>query len=129
MSDPTDCEAGYDEWLDAIAAGEGYSLVCTEGHGSLPPRRSCPECGDLELTEEPLPEVGTVVTFTVIHVPTPQFEGNAPYVTAIATFGDVRVTGILRGVDPERVGTGRSVRLDVAKDDGERRLVFRPASA
>jgi uncharacterized OB-fold protein len=129
MSEPIDREDGYDEWLDAIAADEGYYLACGNGHGSLPPRRACPVCGDLDLEEEPLSEPGEVVTFTVVHVPTPQFEGEAPYVTAIAEFGPARVTGIVREMDPGAVETGLSVRPDVEEADGERRLVFRPASA
>lgn len=124
MTEPTDREEGFDEWLDAIAAGEAYYLACSEGHGSLPPRRACPVCGDLELTETPLEAPGTVVTFTVVHVPTPQFEGQAPYVTAIAEFGPVRLTGIMRGIEPEAVETGLSVRPDVREDGDERRVVF-----
>jgi Predicted nucleic-acid-binding protein containing a Zn-ribbon len=92
-------DAGYDEWVDALADGRGYALVCPEGHGSLPPRRTCPECGATTFSEEPLPERGTVETVTVVHVPPPQFADDAPYATAIAAFGPVRLTGVLRGVD------------------------------
>lgn len=90
--------AGYDEWLDALGDGEGYALVCPAGHGSVPPRRLCPECGSTTLTEAPLPAVGTVETATVVHVPPPRFADDAPYVTAIAAFGPVRLTGVLKGV-------------------------------
>lgn len=119
-------EEGYDDLLDAIDGDEGYYLECPEGHGSLPPRRVCPVCGGRDLAERPLPGTGTVVTFTVVHVPTPQFAGEAPYATAIAEFGPVRLTGIVVGADPDAVETGVTVRPGVRAIgvDGARRLVF-----
>lgn len=127
MTDDAARDGGYDELLDALASGEGFYLECSAGHGSLPPRRVCPVCGERGPAERPLPDTGTVVTYTVVHVPTPQFEGEAPYVTAIAEFGPVRLTGLLVDVDPDAVETGAAVRPDVrAADDGRRRVVFEP---
>ena len=123
-------DAAHDDWLDAVADGVGYALVCPEGRGSLPPRRVCPECGATSLSEEPLPDEGTVETFTVVHVPPPRFADDAPYVTAIAVFGPVRLTGVLRGVDADddAVPLGLSVDADVGtrETDGGRVVVFRP---
>lgn len=137
-------DAGYDEWVDALADGRGYALVCPEGHGSLPPRRTCPECGATTFSEEPLPERGTVETVTVVHVPPPQFADDAPYATAIAAFGPVRLTGVLRGVDvgeketssdadtagDDPIAIGAPVEAGVeARDTDERRTVtLRPAT-
>ncbi|MDZ5810987.1 OB-fold domain-containing protein [Halorubrum sp. AD140] len=123
-------DAAYGEWLDALANGAGYALVCPEGHGSLPPRRVCPECGSADLSREPLRETGTVETFSVVHVPAPRFADDAPYVTAVVDCGPVRVTGVLRGVEPDAgaVAVGLSVRPGVEErvTDGERLVVFRP---
>lgn len=140
-------DAGYDDWLDAVAGGEPFFLRCAEGHGSLPPRRVCPHCAG-ELTETPLAESGTVVARTAVHVSTPQFAAEVPYVTAIAAFGAVRITGLVRSEgsdstatggdvpadDRDRVlsdaavGIGDEVTVDVeTPDDGQRILVFRPA--
>ncbi|TKX76867.1 nucleic acid-binding protein [Halorubrum sp. SD626R] len=122
--------AGYDEWLDAVADGEGYALVCPDGHGSLPPRRVCPECGSTELSREPLAATGTVETQSVVHVPSPRFAEDAPYVTAIADFGPVRVTGVVRGIDPEpdaiEAGDELEASVGTRETDGERIVVFRP---
>jgi uncharacterized OB-fold protein len=123
--------AGYDEWIDALATGNGHALVCPEGHGSLPPRRVCPECGAADLAEEPLPETGTVETYTVVHVPSPRFADDAPYVTAVVRFGPVRLTGIVRGIDPagdDAVDVGATVEADVGEreTDGGRIVTFRP---
>ena len=114
--------AGYDEWLDAIAEGDAYYLECENGHGSLPPRRICPECGATDLEETPLPDTGTVETYTVVHVAAPSFVDDAPYTTVIADFGPVRVTGVA----DEDVDVGTEVALAIGKTEtaDERLLRF-----
>lgn len=127
MSDVAD--AGYDEWLDAAAEGRAYYLECSNGHGSLPPRRVCPDCGSADLAETPLARTGEVETYTVTHVPTPAFEEDAPYATAVAAFGSVRVTGQIVGIDLDSVEPGLPVALTVtvSETDGERLVAFEPA--
>ena len=128
---PTDRE--YADWLDALADGDGFALVCPDGHGSLPPRRVCPECGSTDLSREPLDETGTVETCTVVHVPSPRFADDAPYVTAVVDFGPTRLTGVVRdgGEDetPE-VAIDDAVTVEAGErvTDGERLVVFRPAT-
>jgi uncharacterized OB-fold protein len=123
---PSERVAGYDGLLDAVDSGEGYYLACDEGHGSLPPRRVCRECGDDMLSQEPLPETGTVETFTQVHVPGPQFAGETPIV-AIADFGPVRLTGRMRAAAAD-VEVGTRVSLTVATSPaGERHLAFERA--
>ncbi|ADQ67943.1 nucleic-acid-binding protein containing a zn-ribbon [Halogeometricum borinquense DSM 11551] len=124
-------DGGYDEWLAAIGDGEGYYLACPDGHGSLPPRRTCPHCGAMELEKTPLPESGTVETFSEIHVAGPDFASQTPYVTAIASFDAVRLTGVLRGVldeDGPDPSVGMSVEVHTAEnpDTGDTMVVFRP---
>jgi hypothetical protein len=117
-------DAGYDEWLDALDDGEGYYLACEEGHGSLPPRRVCPHCGSPDLSEEPLPESGTVETFTVVHVPAPSFADEAPYATVVADFGEVRLTGVLGGDAVEEVEVGSTVEASAdVNEKNESRMV------
>ncbi|WP_338728158.1 OB-fold domain-containing protein [Haladaptatus sp. DJG-WS-42] len=121
-------DAGFDDLLDAIEADEGFYLRCANGHGSLPPRRACPHCGDQHLTEEPLAESGEIETYTVINITTPEFEEDTPYVTAIVDFGPVRLTGQVRGIDPDDVSTGLVVgpSIEQTATMGERLVVFRP---
>ncbi|HET7324210.1 MAG TPA: OB-fold domain-containing protein [Halococcus sp.] len=122
----SDANEGFDDFLDAVSAGEAYYLECAEGHGWLPPRRICPECGSRDLTEQPLPESGTIKTHTTVRVPAPSFEEDAPYTTAIADFGPLRVTAQID--DPDEVETGLTVGLDIGESmtTGERVLVFQP---
>jgi len=118
---------GFDDWLDAIAADEAYYLECPSGHGSLPPRLVCPDCGATDLSESPLADVGEVVTYTVVHVGTDAFDGQTPYVVAIAEFGDVRITGLVRGIDPDDVEIGAPVEVTVGENPttGDRVVVHR----
>ncbi|MFP9061492.1 Zn-ribbon domain-containing OB-fold protein [Natrialbaceae archaeon A-chndr2] len=121
MSDDS-TQTAHDDFLEALADGEGYSLACPEGHASLPPRYGCPDCGTTDLEERPLPESGTVTASTVIRVPAPAFVEEAPYVLAIAEFGPVRLTGKLLGIDPDEedieTGTPVSVTTDrVGEED------------
>jgi len=122
--------ADRDAWLDALADGDGYALVCPDGHGSLPPRRVCPECGSTDMSREPFRDAGTVETFSVVHVPSPGFADEAPYVSAIVDVGPTRLTGVLRGVDAEsdavEVGVRVAVAVEERSTDGEPLVVFRP---
>ncbi|NUC73152.1 Zn-ribbon domain-containing OB-fold protein [Haloterrigena sp. SYSU A558-1] len=121
-------DAGFDEWLDAAEEDRAYYLACPNDHGSLPPRRVCPDCGATELEDLELPDSGEIRTFTVTHVPTPAFEEDAPYATAVARFGPVRITGQVVGIDLEDVETGLEVEIEVTVSEttGERVLGFSP---
>ena len=126
MSEPGN--AGYDEFLEALETGDGYYYACSNGHGMLPPRRVCSHCGDRDLETLPLPETGEIVTHTTVTVPTPAFDDDAPYVTALAAFGPVRLTGIVRGVDPADVDIGDAVMATVEPSEttDNRTITFRP---
>jgi Predicted nucleic-acid-binding protein containing a Zn-ribbon len=128
VSDETARDGGFDDWLDAIETGEPYYLECEEGHGTLPPARVCPSCGATNLMETTLPDAGAVETFTIVNVAAPQFDEDTPYVTAVADFGTVRLTGVLRGMDHDdiEVGTTVGVEIEETVTTGERVLTFRP---
>ena len=119
-------DGAYDDLLDAIEAGEASYLECGNGHGWLPPRRICPECGSRDLVEEPLPDVGELVSFTEVAVPAPAFSDDAPYLTALADFGPVQVTGLLRGAEDPAVGDVVGIQVGERLTTGDRAIVFRP---
>lgn len=128
MSEETARDGGFDDWLDAIDDGEPYYFECADGHGALPPARVCPECGSTDLSQADLPASGAVDTFTIVNVAAPQFADDTPYVTAVADFGKVRLTGVLRGMDHDDVAVGTTVGVGVEETEttGERVLTFRP---
>lgn len=122
-------DAGYDDFLDAVTTGDGYYLRCSNDHGWLPPRRVCPMCGDRTLRETPLPAEGTILVTSTVHVTTPQFSDDAPYVVALAEFGPVTLTGQLREVDNDDVERGMAVEPTVVRSatTDDRLLGFTPA--
>ncbi|MCQ4333684.1 OB-fold domain-containing protein [Natronomonas sp. F2-12] len=120
-------DAGYDDFLDALAESEPYYLESPSGNGWLPPRRIDPETGEREFTEEPLPETGEILTSTVTHVAGPSFAADAPFVVAVADFGPVRITGQVRGVDNEDVEIGQTIEIGIGESEsGDRLVVFEP---
>ncbi|VTT88069.1 Vng0676c [Halorubrum sp. DM2] len=131
-ADAASTDREYAEWLDALADGDGFALACPDGHGSLPPRRVCPECGTADLSRESLDGTGTVETYSVVHVPSPRFADDAPYATAVVDFGPTRLTGVYRegGDAAPDPAIGDRVTVDVGErvTDGERLVVFRPAN-
>jgi len=118
-------DGAYDDWLDAVEAGEPFYLECANGHGLLPPRRICPECGSRSLAERPLPATGEILTHTTVTVPAPAFADDAPYVTAIADFEGVRLTGVV-AAPTDDVESGAMVSASLGETDtrGERVLTF-----
>ncbi|UTF54785.1 Zn-ribbon domain-containing OB-fold protein [Natronosalvus rutilus] len=125
MTDET--TGGYEAFLEAVDEGEPFALACPNEHWWLPPRRICPTCGATELTPEPVPTVGALETYTRIEIPPPGFGDDAPYTTAVAAFGLVKMTGLLRGVDPDDVEVGQQVTLSLEETAaGERVVAFRP---
>ncbi|ERH04647.1 MAG: putative nucleic-acid-binding protein containing a Zn-ribbon [Halorubrum sp. J07HR59] len=115
----------HDDWVEALADGEGFYLQCPDGHGSLPPRRVCPTCG-ASLSKTPLPRTGTVETYTTVHVASPEFAEDTPYLTVIATFDSVRLTGVMLETAPEAVSSGCDVEPLVVQTDttGDRTIGF-----
>jgi uncharacterized OB-fold protein len=122
-------DSGFDDFFDALTEGNPYYLKSPSGNAYLPPRSVDPETGETELSREPLPETGEVITQTVTYVAGPRFEDNAPFAVVIAEFGQLRITGQMRDVDPESVEIGDEVELGVEESEtsGERVPVFYPA--
>lgn len=99
----SDTRSSFASFLDAIEAGNPFHLTCPNGHGLLPPKRLCPECQDQSLSRERLSETGDIVTYTTVLVPAPRFSDDSSYVTAIADFGPISITGHLLLEDTDRI--------------------------
>ena len=93
---------------------------CTRcGRVHFPPRLICDACGCREFEEVTLPREGKVLTWTVIHVPPPRFDLEAPYVIAIVELedgvrqdaGQVRLTCQVVDCDPEELAVDAPVEL------------------
>lgn len=118
----------HEEFCRAIETGEGFYLACPNGHGAVPPRRVCPHCGVQSLTTQALPDTGRVQARTVVHVGTSAFTDSVPYITAIAEFGPVSLTGVVTGAPPDAVEQGTEVTVGTKRTEERERptLVFEP---
>lgn len=77
--------AGYatSKFLRSIKEGQlvGQRSPKT-GKVIVPPRGSCPETGEPTVEEVTLQDTGTVITFTVVHLPIPNNPVKPPFVVA-----------------------------------------------
>ena len=122
--------AWFDDFTDAIAAGGHQYLVCEAcGDASLPPRRFCPACGSTDLTREPLPDRGKILSYTEISVTIPKFHGETPYTVVLVELKEgVDLTGQLREATAEDIALGDEVILNTEpRDDDVSLITFRPA--
>ncbi len=109
-------------WYESFAAAVDreepqYRRCAACGESGLPPRQTCPTCGEPEMIDAPLSMSATVVAATEIHVTTPKFEGEAPYTVVIAEFDEnVRLTGQLSGNEDVRPGDGVTVGVERRED-------------
>lgn len=120
----------YRRFVESIERGEPTYVDCPEcGMAELPPRTTCPGCGNPNPEVRPLSRVAEVETFTEILVPIPRFEENVPYTVVVAAFDEgVKLTGQLRETD--EVDIGDPVRLGVEEyTDGEKIVTFTPVSS
>lgn len=76
----------------------------------FPPREICTECKIPNLERYDLKGEGTIVTYTIVHVPQEGFEEQIPYVMAIIELVDgPKLTAQIVDCDPEEVEIGKKV--------------------
>lgn len=80
---------------------------------TVPPRSTCPHCGNSDLAWTELPNKGRLVTYTVIHFPPAQFQALAPYPIGIVELAQgVRLPGMIRNVTFENLRIGMELQAD-----------------
>lgn len=80
---------------------------------TAPPRSVCFHCGGSELCWTELQSRGRLVTYTVIHLPPPQFQVLAPYAIGIVELTDgVRLPGMIKNVKFENLKIGMELQTD-----------------
>ena len=93
----------------------------TCGKVSFPPRLVCPGCQGEGFETVTLPERGTLVTWTVLHVAPRGFSGQTPYIVGIVDLAGVRVTAQIVDTGPRDLDFGVAVRRVFRKlgEEGE----------
>ncbi len=83
------------------------------GKTYFPPRSIDPETGDCEAEMVRLPDLGKVVTYTVVRVAPSQWGDMSPYALAIVELTDgAKVFGQMTDVDVDKVTIGMDVRVE-----------------
>lgn len=110
-----------------------YAYRCREcGTLHYPFRMRCKECGNLEVFEfdaEPLPNKGTLVTFTHVHNLPAEYEVARLGIGAVELDGGVRVMGQL-DIDEPKMGMPVRGSVEVVRREAYERywgFVFRAA--
>jgi hypothetical protein len=121
--------AWYEEFADAVAAGEGEYLACEScGETALPPRELCPACGSASLARRTFSDRGTVLSFTEISVTIPKFHGETPYTVLLVEMDEgIALSGQLREASAGDVAIGDEVEVGVeTREGGPDVFTFRP---
>lgn len=90
------------------------------GFVSVPPRGACPISGTPTKEEIQLPETGTVVSFTIVHIPIPNAPVKPPFVVANIVLDECDQTFIhlVSECDNEKLQIGERVKA-IWKDQSE----------
>jgi uncharacterized OB-fold protein len=83
----------------------------------VPPRPVCTNCLSKDLEWIKLKPKGKLLTYTVIHVASPQFQSLAPYAVGIVKLEDgPNLPGMIKGIEPEKIKVGMDVLVDFDTD-------------
>ncbi|RNL63383.1 hypothetical protein EFK50_14220 [Nocardioides marmoriginsengisoli] len=102
-------------YVNYLELGPPARLVANEctncGARFVDRRNACAACSATEFRRSPLPDVGELVSFTVVHVAAPGLE--VPYVAAVVDCGGtwVRTNLVDAGFDPTQIELRAPVRL------------------
>ncbi len=97
-----------------------YRLMGTkcekDGKVYFPPRKLCPECGEILNKTVLLPRTGKVVSYSVVHNGLSNREEELPYAVGLIELDDgTRVVGQIIGIPPENVSIGMRVKFAFRK--------------
>ena len=88
----------------------GKCKSCGKVH--LPPRPLCDKCLSNEFQWIEIPRKGRLLTYTIIHVPPPQFMEMAPYAVGIIQLDDgLKIPGLIREIDSEQIKIGMEMMI------------------
>ncbi|MGH0034888.1 MAG: Zn-ribbon domain-containing OB-fold protein [Myxococcota bacterium] len=108
-------------YLSAMAQGKILGQACDScGRVYVPARGACPRCGVPTTQEVELADKGTVVTLTVVRVPSENIKVDLPYCVAniLLDGADISFTGLIQECPLEDVRIGMRVQA-VWKDASE----------
>ncbi len=121
-----------EKYKQNIADGDFKAFKCIEcGAVIAPPSGSCYSCGSSSMEWTDVSGKGKLISFTVIHIASEEFQEEAPYYLGIVELEEgTSVTTRLGGYDPEhpeQVVLGTDMKLGYEKGkSGNTYLCFSP---
>jgi len=116
---PVRCEYSYtpgtasQKFLRAIEKGKIVGQAC-DGCGKvyIPPRGACGKCGRATSREVELKDTGTVVSFSIVRVPSENISVELPYVGAsiVLDGADISMMGLIQECPYDEVRIGMRVK-------------------
>jgi len=109
------------KYLRGLEKGKLIGGVCDScGRVYIPMRGACPRCGVPTSNEVELADKGTIVTLTVVRVPSENIQVDLPYCVANIKLdgADISLTGLIQECEMEDVRIGMRVQA-VWKDESE----------
>ena len=116
---PVRCEYSYtpgtasQKFLRAIEKGKIVGQAC-DGCGKvyIPPRGACGKCGGATSREVELKDTGTVVSFSIVRVPSENISVELPYVGAsiVLDGADISMMGLIQECPYDEVRIGMRVK-------------------
>ena len=102
------------DFSEELEKGNIFATKCKNcGTTFFPPREECSNCYGTDMEKIMIDPVGTLVSYTIIHVPPESHANMAPYVVAIGEFNDgLRTMGHLVGVTSmDDLKVGRKIKI------------------
>jgi len=82
----------------------------------FPPRKICLKCGSTEMEDYPLPERGTLISWTVVRYPPQEFNKYAPYILGLVELEDgLRLIAQIVDVNIDEIKSGMKVRRTIRR--------------
>ena len=102
------------DFVTFLEQGKVMTTRCTKcGSGSFPPKMDCPKCLSSDVEWFEIKGNGKLLTYTVVNYGPTGFENDAPYVLALAEFGDgLQIFGRLsRDIDEGNIKVGMDLKV------------------
>ena len=132
--DQTELTPSVDHFYQYISKGQLQITECGECKARYgAPKVVCPKCLSKNLHFSPSKGVGKITSYTVIHVPHPDFQDKIPYIIGVVQLDEgPRLLSLISDLKPEDVKTGQRVKFYSEQGEASSvppwgRYAFRPA--
>jgi len=100
-----------------VNEGKLMAAKCSKcGKVIFPPRPACPKCLSQNLSWIHIADECKLLTYTIIHVSSKDFESKVPYVLGIVKFAEAgQLLGMIQDIEPSRLKIGMPLKVHFDK--------------